>query len=280
MRCVLIGAGLAVSLTAVASANNFTNNIMITGYWPPTNNMVRDFSPNPDQNNGQWLGGNWEGRGYNIFSYFPEFPGQTGPSWGKGVGDFEVDYQKTSADWQRITDQVKPVAIITFSRAQNNFEWRLEGGNRMYAESQWTPDFQAPTRPGSDLPIMQALAPGTELFSTLPINDIIDNVSAQVPGLNARTVPIDNGRYLSNYIGLHGNWYHELNKDPGAEFRNFAAGHIHVGYAMSQQQALDATLVTLRTLTDHLDILGVPAPSSAAAIALGGLMLARRRRSA
>ena len=62
-----------ICVPSLVSAD-YTNNIMITGYWPPTNEMVRHFSNNPVQNPGGWVGGNWEGRGYDIYAFFPEFP--------------------------------------------------------------------------------------------------------------------------------------------------------------------------------------------------------------
>ena len=46
-------------------------NVMITGYWPPTNEMLRRFSPDPVQNPDGWIGGNWEGRGFNVYAFFP-----------------------------------------------------------------------------------------------------------------------------------------------------------------------------------------------------------------
>ena len=46
-------------LIPIARAD-FTNNIMLTGYWPQTNNMLRAFSTNPDQNPDGWIGENWE----------------------------------------------------------------------------------------------------------------------------------------------------------------------------------------------------------------------------
>jgi len=73
-----------------------TNNITITGYWPNTNKMVHHFSANPAQSPAGCEGNNWRGLGDDISSFFPEFPGQTGPNWGKGQGDFEVDCQDTS----------------------------------------------------------------------------------------------------------------------------------------------------------------------------------------
>src|SRR5262245_15339390 len=66
----------------------FTKNILLTGYWPPSNEMVRPFSNNPVLNPGGWIGGNWEQRGYNIYSYFPTFANPTCTSCGQGMGDF------------------------------------------------------------------------------------------------------------------------------------------------------------------------------------------------
>ena len=46
--------------------------ILVTGFWPPTNEMIRHFSQNIFLNN-NWEGENWQDRGYNIVSYFPQF---------------------------------------------------------------------------------------------------------------------------------------------------------------------------------------------------------------
>ena len=48
-------------------------NILICGYWPPTNEMVRPFSTNEELNPDGWIGDNWEERGYDVHSYFPTF---------------------------------------------------------------------------------------------------------------------------------------------------------------------------------------------------------------
>ncbi len=235
----------------VLGAQNELPNIMITGYWPPTNEMVRQFSTNPEQNPGGWVGEDWEGRGYNIYSFFPEFPG----GLGKGEGDFEVDYQDTSGDWWLITPQMRPRALITFSRAGNDFDWELEGGNRTYALNDWTPDYLVPLYPTPELPIAGE-PPGTERFSSLPMQEIVNAVAAQVPTLYAYIEPIDNSRFLSNFIGYHGNWYRKLHSDPSDPDWARAAGHIHVGYQMNLADAVLATEVTLRTLITFLDSLG------------------------
>lgn len=75
---VILGLG---AVTPLASADN-TRNIMITGYWPPTANMVQRFSTNPELNPEGWVGGNWEGRGYNVYSYFPTFIDDGDNNWG------------------------------------------------------------------------------------------------------------------------------------------------------------------------------------------------------
>ena len=66
-------------------------------------------------------------------AYFPEFPNGLGGFNGRGVGDFEVDYHDTAADWELVTAQVRPVAIITFSRATTSLGWELEPAHRRFA---------------------------------------------------------------------------------------------------------------------------------------------------
>ena len=63
----LLATGLCAQLPAPRPA------ILLTGYWPPSNEAVRPFSNNPVQNPGGWVGSDWEGRGYDVYSYFPEF---------------------------------------------------------------------------------------------------------------------------------------------------------------------------------------------------------------
>lgn len=271
----LVGAGL----TAGIASADFTRNIMITGYWPQTNNMVRQFNTNPTQNPGGWAGEDWEGRGYNIHSFFPEFPGVTGPNWGKGEGDFEVDYQDTVADWHRITEELKPVAIITFSRGNPGSSWEIETRHRRRAQHLWAPDYTAPGLPDADAPIFQALPVGTDLFSSLPKDEIraaveaagiIDDVYLDTAGTG--------GNFLSEFIGLHGVWYNSMNSSEDAAFRNFASGHIHVGIDTPFAAAVQATEITIRTLTDYLDSV-IPSPGAASLLVMGGAIAGRRRRA-
>lgn len=231
--------------------NNGLPHVLVTGYWPPTNEIVRRFSQRAVQNPEGWVGANWENRGYNIYSFFPEFPNGVG----QGVGDFEVDYQDTSEDWWPLLNAMKPIGLITFSRASNNQNWTVEGGNRTYVTPSWSADFTAPLRPEAGIPLIDLEPPLTERFTTLPANQIIQGILDEpalddlVPHLSV----IDNSRYLSNYIGYHGCWWHAMHADPTDPAYNAAAGHIHVGFVMSLEEAQLAALISIRALSTHLD---------------------------
>ncbi|MEO0631213.1 MAG: PEP-CTERM sorting domain-containing protein [Planctomycetota bacterium] len=264
---------LVLTTASASGSNNFTNNILITGYWPPTNEGVRQFSQNLDQNPGGWQGGNWRGRGYDIHSYFPEFPDGVG----RGVGDFEVDYQDTVADWERIVNEVNPVAIITFSRGARGRNWEIEGQLQMHAPGDWLPDFSEPSLPDASMPIFDDLVPGEFYPSTLPTEAIRDAV------LDAGIIPntfIDDaggGAFLSELIGLLGTRHQLLNSGPDAEFRTFAAGHIHVGTRTPDDLTAQAAEISIETLIDYLDTV-VPAPSTVVLMGFGGLIASKRRR--
>lgn len=281
-----------------AQRGSFTRNILITGYWPPTNEMLRSWSRNASQNPSGWQGGNWEGRGYDIHSYFPEFPGGTGIN-PKGNGDFEVDYQDTATDWARIVEEVRPVAIITFSRANTTVGWELEPAAqrfRLPGETQnigrtvptYTGDYQGNRYP-SDVPI--AAEPlGRVRESTLPVQDIVSAVRAEIPAgqidpFIANYDP-DNlangydfgGGFLSGYISYLGLWYQNEHSAPDSVFRTVAAGHIHVGRFMATPIAEQATAITLRTLIDTVNS-RIPCPGGlTVASALGAALGTTRRR--
>jgi hypothetical protein len=263
---------LAAALGGAAWADH-TNNIMLTGFWPPTNNMLRQFSTNPAQNPGGWAGGNWEGRGYNVYSYFPEF--STIPPT-NGSGDFEVDYQDTSSDFWRLTAELKPAAIITFGLADlNDRDWELEGGHTMYAINMWDPDYVTPTRPSPASPI-GSQTPGTFRASSLPMDSIVSDLLGSGVNVTPYSTTGDTSKFLCNFIGYHACWYHDMHSAASDPAQCFAAGHIHVGGLVSDLEGQLATEVTLRSLTAYLDTL-VPEPTSAALL-LVVFALARGRR--
>ncbi|MCA9243017.1 MAG: hypothetical protein KDA32_03610 [Phycisphaerales bacterium] len=266
--------GLFACLAAIAlSAPLFaahTNNILITGYWPPTNEMVRQFSTSPTQNPSGWVGGDWEGRGYDIYSYFPEFPNGVG----QGVGDLEVDYQDTSEDFWRIANEVQPVAIITFSRGRNGRNWEVEGAQRNLAT--WVNDYTAPFQPTPSPPDSSVPA-GFVRPSTLPMQDIVDRLENEFPVINPFIDPDGyGGGFLSEFIAYHGVWYQSLHSDPTDPAWSVAAGHIHVGINVTTQQGIRATEITLRTLLDYVDTI-VPEPTSFMLMAPLALLALRRR---
>jgi hypothetical protein len=265
---------LALAMTSSAAAAQTRPTIMITGYWPPTSFMIRDWSPIPAQNP-EWIGGNWESRGYDVKAYFPEFPGLTGPNWGRGTGDFEVDYQDTAADWARITAEVRPIAIITFSRANTSVGWEMEPAAqrwRLSGEANppgrtvaiYTSDYLAPLTPVG-LPIASEPV-GRVRESSLPMTQIVSKVGAQMPATavapfianydpNNLANGFDfGGGFLSGYISYLGMWYQDVH-DPALDPVNpcYAAGHIHVGTNVTTANGEQAATITLRALIAHLD---------------------------
>jgi hypothetical protein len=275
-RVLGVAAVLILCATTIATAG-YTSNIMVTGFWPPSNEMLRPFSANPVQNPDGWIGSNWEGRGYNVYSYFPEF---TSPPPGDsiGYGDFEVDYQDTSADFWRITEEIHPLAIITFGRGNPGLNWQLEYRYRNLPSIGWTRDYRAPLRPTPAPPDSSMPASGYR-YSSLPMEEIQDAVNDADLGLTSEINWTGNaGAFLCEYIGYHAAWYNALHSDPSAEFRNFAGGHIHVGTEVTAEQGYEATEITLRTLTTYLDSV-IPEPSSGllALVLLTAAAVVRRR---
>lgn len=249
---------LGLSLFAASSATGYTRNIMLTGYWPPTNNMLRPWSQNPEQNPGGWIGKNWEGRGYDIYSYFPEFPSGM---LDEGVGDFMVDYQDTSKDFWATVAELQPIAIITFSRGGVLNRWEVETQQRNL--DLWGGDFVAPTQP-TPSPPDDSVPVGHVRHSSLPTTQIVDAVNdADIPVFAFQDVNGFGGGFVSEFIAYHGTWYHDLHSDPSDPAWNIAAGHIHVSGSLSLVNATLATQITLRTLTSYLDT-QIPEPATLA----------------
>jgi hypothetical protein len=272
-------AACGIGACAAIAAASPTNNILITGYWPPTNEMLRPWSMNATQNPTGWIGQDWEGRGFDIHAFFPEFPNGTSGTNGRGVGDLEVDYQDTATDWATITAQIKPVAIITFSRANTPRGWELEPAYRRFRVSGeanpagrsisfYTSDYLAPLQP-SNVPIISEPI-GNVRPSALPMQDIVSAVAAQMtlaqvdPFIPALGPAYDyGGAFLSGYIGYLGVWYHDQNNTPAAPYRCYAAGHVHVGLGTLVPDARQATEITLRTLITYLNTVVTFCPADA-----------------
>ncbi|MCB9914881.1 MAG: hypothetical protein H6828_06980 [Planctomycetes bacterium] len=230
--------------------------IMLTGYWPPTNEAVRRFSDDPVQNPLGWIGSDWEGRGYDVYAYFPEFTPPTCTSCGTGSGDLEVDYQDTSADFWPLADAIKPIAIITFSRTNATLSWEVE--MNQYNRSTWINDYVAPLQP-TPAPPDASVPAGTLRLSALPVQEIIDNVLDANLGLNAFICFSGSaGGFLSEFIAYHGVWYQAIHASPSDPAWCVAAGHVHVGSGVPWGKAQDAVEVTLRTVIHYVDTIVDP----------------------
>tara|TARA_B100000941_G_scaffold290614_1_gene273832 strand:- start:1206 stop:2582 length:1377 start_codon:yes stop_codon:yes gene_type:complete len=238
------------SMSKQKSINREPNNkILLTGYWPPSNEGIRSFSQNHLLNPNGWIGGNWENRGYDIVSYFPIFTDPDCESCGQGYGDLEVDYQDTSEDWWNIIDSINPIAIITFSRGYIDYSWELEW--QYFNYFYWTADFTepfypTPAPPDSSLPI------NTRRYSSLPMDSIVSQIASSGLGL---TPYIDYtqgaGAYLSEFMGYHGVW-HKAKMD-SANIPCIVAGHVHVGGLIDWDTAQQAVAITLREVIKVVD---------------------------
>jgi hypothetical protein len=268
--CISITGIVLATLFGLSPSFGAATDVLLIGYWPPTNEMLRPFSTDAAQNPDGWIGHNWEDRGYDIHAFFPEFPDGSGP---KGVGDFEVDYQDTSEDFWRITSLIEPIAIITFSYAPGQF-WEIEAIERNRLN--WLDDYAEPTQPDV-FPPDDSIPASADRQSSLPIIPIKDAVNAAQISLSVHPdhnleaivdVNGTSGAFLSGYLAYHGVWYHDLHQDPSDPAWNVAAGHVHVGGSLSVHAAREAAEVTLRTTLDYVDTI-VPEPSTSISLLLG-----------
>ncbi|MBN1788390.1 MAG: PASTA domain-containing protein [Sedimentisphaerales bacterium] len=221
---------------------------MLTGYWPPTNEMLRQFSTDPVQNPGGWQGQNWEGRGYDIYAFFPEFPGGTGSN-PKGDGDFEVDYQDVSNDFWLITEQIHPVAIMSYGAGAG--PWEIEYNARNL--SSWSNDYLTPKQP-TPSPPDSSQSTGYVRNSTLPVQDIADAINASGLGISAWVDWSGNpGAFLCEYMAYHDGWYQDIHSNPNDAYYCAAAGFTHLSNSISVSNATEGVEVALRATIAYLD---------------------------
>ena len=244
---------------------SYTRNILLTGYWPPTNEMLRHFSTKPTANPDGWQGRDWQSTGFDVYAFFPEFePGceikvSSGDSCWVGSGDLRVDYAATTRDFRRITATIRPCAIITFSRGGSGASWEIEGACRNLAR--WRPDASRSGQPDPSPPD-PTFPEDFPRSSTLPMEKIERRVKAA--GLDLR-VFIDRhggtGAFLSEFIGYLGTWHQSRHASSASSSMCVAAGHIHVGIDTDLAVAVQATEITLDTLIAHVrDLLPSEAP--------------------
>lgn len=224
--------------------------ILVTGYWPPTNEMVRQFSQNPELNPEGWQGDDWEGRGYDVVSYFPQFANPDCSDCGQGYGDLEVDYQDTSNDFWPISGDHLPIAIITFSRGYMDNSWEVE--YNYYNRTNWIGDYSTPVMPTPNPPD-QGEDAYFHRYSNLPMENVTEAVNGLGMGLNAYIDwSGDPGHFVSEFMGYHGVWYRDLNEY--GENMCITAGHVHVGGLVATETARAAAEETIRQVMNYLDL--------------------------
>ena len=223
--------------------------IMVTGYWPPTNEMVRHFSQDSELNPAGWQGENWEGLGYDVVSFFPEFDPANCNNCGQGFGNLEVDYQDFSEDFWPIIEEVQPVGIITFSRGFNDMSWELE--NRVVIRTNWYEDYTPPLLPTPNPPD-DSVDNYHVRYTSLPTADIINAINEAHIGLDPYLDNTNAGMFLSEFAGYHGVWYKETFEED-IEIPCLAGGHIHVGAQVDWDTAKEAAEVSIRTLINYVD---------------------------
>lgn len=227
-------------------ANGERRTILLTGYWPPSNEAVRRFSKDPVQNPMGWIGSDWQGRGYDVVSYFPEFVPRDCNVCDQGSGDLMVDYQDTSLDFWNIVAVEKPIAIMTVSRGNNDMSWEVE--MNQYNFSNWSNDLVPPLKP-TPSPPDSSVPPNFLRLSKLPVQQIVNAVNDASLGINAFICYSQNvGSFLSGYIAYHGVWYQSLHNSPADPDWCVSAGHLHIGQQIPFTTAFDALLVSLDQL--------------------------------
>ncbi len=222
----------------IKSANELRN-IMLTGYWNPTGQMIAQFSNNSYLNPSGWKGENWEGWGFDIYSFFPT-PGVYN-------GTFEVDYQDTWEDFWSIAEEINPIAIISFGAGAG--PWEIEYNARNL--DSWVPDNDPPYQP-TPCPPDDTKPPGYVRHSTHPVQSIADAVNNQTT-INAWVDWSGNpGAYLCEYMAYLGMWYQDIHSSTNDSYPCWASGFIHVASSVPLGDAIEATEITLREVIKYL----------------------------
>jgi len=242
-----IGSAKSVEDLNQVNANLSTTQrvIMCTGFWNPTGLMLTPFSTDPELNPNGWEGENWEGSGYDIYSYFPK-PGDF-------TGMFEVDYQDTWEDFWNITNQIHPYAIISFGAGAG--PWEIEYNARNL--DSWVRDEKSPYQPTPNPPD-ETKPVGFVRHSSLPIQQIADAVNDQTT-IEAWVDLYGNpGAYLCEYIAYLGMWYQNTHNTTDDTNRCRVVGFIHVNAKVNVDEAIKATKITFRETIKYLSDINIP----------------------
>ena len=222
-------------------------NVLVLGYWPPTNAIVKDFSDDPNLNPDGWKGKNWQNLGYDVYSFFPTFPNGVEGENGRGEGNLEVDYQDTSHDFWKIVARIKPCAIIALGLGRG--PWEIEFNARNLAVENWRKDYLTPHYPLTKPDVTRA--DDFVLHSTLPVAQIAKKVNEANLGFKAWVDwKGDPGRFLCEYMAYHVMWYQNLHNE--GKNACLAAGFIHVGSEVDVASGKKALEITLQETIYHI----------------------------
>ena len=199
--------------------------ILLTGLWTPSGQILKPWSPNPSQNPEGWIGEDWEGLGYDVKAFFPEF---TDAKDKVGQGDFAVDQERIHESFDRLTRELSPIAIISFGRKDQH----------------WTLEVNAPDR---------WFGSGEVLRNSLPVRAIRSAVN-RIPELRSNiNFKGDAGKFLCGFLSYLGARYHEEHSNPDDPAWNIAQGFIHIKNEVPIPVYQEALKSTLRTTIHHLD---------------------------
>jgi pyrrolidone-carboxylate peptidase len=235
-----------------------TKNVMVTGFWNPTGQMIAHWSLDPYLNPGGWDGANWEGWGFNVYSYFPDWHG------GLFNGTFEVDYQNVGGypavpgfygDFWNITNIIHPVAIIGFGAG--NGPWMLENNARnlgtspMWIDDNWNLPYQPTPRPPDSTRPQNYVR-----HSSLPKQNISNDVTASgIPSVINNGAYGTMGEYLCEFTAYLEEWYQAAHNYTNDSYRCYAAGWVHtdsepLSYTYAQYR--NAANITVRDTIKYL----------------------------
>lgn len=233
------------------------------------------------------------GKTYDIVAISPTFPKNklgTYPKpiynddyWGTGSGAITVDYQKTSDVFWPTVKQDFPIAIMSFSRWQQNKEWVLHRFGSNYPQNDWqtilewkdasgehdlnlakpyigagmgdpaTPNVGGTPQTGGPPDSTQAANLTRE--GSLPRDEIITAISTKMP--SSQIVPIpDNspagssGKFVSMFMTYHVAWYQRWWSTTSSDPKKacLRAGHTHVGSHITVAHAQQALEIQIEEL--------------------------------
>ena len=221
-------------LTVKVNYENQRRNIMLTGFWVPTSQMVARFSTNPYVNPDGWQGENWENLGYDIYSFVAK-------EYYNNNGTWEWRYQQIWDAFWNISNQLHPIAIIGFGQGAKANTWNIE--NKAINWNKWYLDDDG--KQPSPNPPDDTVWPCFIRFSTLPIWRIEKAINNQT-SINAKVNVLGTpGFYFCGYLAYLEQWYQAQHSDDD-EFLCKAAGWIHVNKNISLEDCIEATNITIK----------------------------------